>query len=226
VAAAVGLVSLSPAAGARSPAPQAPARIELWTGAEAFHRVWSLYMGGAYAPFGSILENGFRVRAVAGYGDYGAGTVSFADLLLGYHAQLGRLTVKVLAGLTIAEHHAGMAQATLDGSGAGAKAVLETWWNVTDRTWLSTDLSLGSLHDAYGARVRLGWRLFPAFSLGLEGGAAGALGTDVVRAGGFARYEWATGEVSFSGGLAVDGPRSDWESVQGPFATISVLTRF
>ena len=40
----------------------------MWAGAEVFHQVWSLYAGGTYAPFGSVREDGFRVRAVTGYG--------------------------------------------------------------------------------------------------------------------------------------------------------------
>ena len=42
----------------------------MWAGAEVFRQVWSLYAGGTYAPFGSVREDGFRVRAVTGYGAY------------------------------------------------------------------------------------------------------------------------------------------------------------
>ena len=91
-------------------------RIEVWTGAEVFSQVWSLYAGGSYAPFGSVREDGFRLRAVAGYGAYTYassrwtgvavktfdfhGTTSFADMLAGYHNQWGPLTIKVLGGVT------------------------------------------------------------------------------------------------------------------------------
>lgn len=156
------------AQGAPSSEPAVP-RFELWSGADAFHRVWSLYGGGMYAPFGSIREDGLRVRAATGYGDYGSGTVSFADLLLGYHKQLRPLTLKFLAGLTAADHHVDDPQSTLQGRGLGGKAVVEAWWNVTDRIWLSTDVSWGSLHNTYGSRARLGWRIWPTLSAGLEG---------------------------------------------------------
>jgi hypothetical protein len=200
--------------------------MEVWAGAEAFHRVWSLYSGVMYAPFGSVREDGLRVRAVGGYGDHSTGTASFADLLLGYHKQLGPLTIKFLAGLTVADRDLDDPHSALQGSQLGGKVVLEAWWNITDRAWASADLSWGSLHAAYSSRVRLGWRLWPDLSAGLEGGAAGALDSDIARLGGFVRYEWATGEASLSGGLAVDGPHSDWEGSHGPFGTISVLTRF
>jgi hypothetical protein len=206
--------------------PPPSAHTELWTGAQIFDRVWSLYTGGAFAPFGTLAEDGFRVRAVAGYGDYRSGTVSFADLLLGYHKQVGSLTIKFLAGLTVADHTARDPFSDLDGPGVGGKAVLETWWNATDRIWLSTDLSYGSLHSSYSTRARLGWRIWPELSLGFEGGAAGSLDTDIARAGAFLRYEWATGEVSVSSGMAFESFGGDWDGSRGGFATFSALTRF
>jgi len=206
--------------------PETVPRFEVWAGSQVFHRVWSLYGGLTHAPFGSVREDGFRVRAVSGYGDHATGAVSFADLLLGYHKQFGPLTIKFLAGLTAEDRHADDPNSTMEGADWGGKAVLETWWNITDLAWLSADLSWGSLHTAYGSRIRLGWRLSPQLSAGLEGGAAGALETDVARVGGFVRYEWATGEASLSAGLSVDGPGSDRGDSRGPFGTLSVLARF
>jgi hypothetical protein len=108
----------------------------------------------------------------------------------------------------------------------GGKGVAEVWWNVTDQVWTSADLSWSSLHSEYGSRVRLGWRLWPELSSGIEGGSAGTIDHDIARFGGFLRYEWATGELSLSAGLAMDGPNSRWEGSTGPFGTISILTRF
>jgi hypothetical protein len=210
----------------RPPELQAAPRFEAWVGAQAFHRLWSLYSGTMFAPFGSVREDGVRLRVVGGYGDYTTGTMAFADLLLGYHKQLGSLTIKFLAGLTAEDRHADDPSSSLDGANWGGKAVLETWWNVTDQVWLSTDLSWGSLHTSYSGRARLGWRLSADLSLGVEGGAAGALERDIARVGGFVRYEWATGEASLSAGMAFDGPRSDWEGTNGPFGTLSLLMRF
>jgi hypothetical protein len=214
---------------------------EMWAGAEVFQRVWSMYTGGTYAPFGDVHSDGFRIRAMAGYGAYGyasprwtgAGTqalefrgmASFADLLLGYHKQLGPVTIKVLTGLTLLDQSSNDPEAP-SGTEVGAKAVLETWWTITDRAWASVDLSLTTLQDVYGARARLGWRLWPALSIGVEGGATGSLDYDTARIGGFVRYTWANGEASLSGGLASDGPRRAWRDVQGPFVTFGVLTRF
>ena len=153
------------------------------------------------------------------------GTTAFADLLAGYHKQLGPLTIKILGGLTVGDQNVDDPE-SIAGTEVGAKAVLETWWNVTDRVWTSVDLSWSTVHDIYGARARLGWRLWPALSIGIEGGATGSWDYDTARIGSFVRYEWATGEASLSAGFSGDGPGSGWVDVHGPFATFSVLTRF
>ena len=221
LAVAVGTMRLSPSAAAAPPEQQVHQAFEVWAGAEAFHRVWSMYAGGTYAPFGSVHTDGFRVRAVAGYGAYsytsprwtGAstqvhefhGSTSFADLLAGYHKQLGRVTIKFLAGLTVADQYVDDPEADA-GTHFGAKAVLETWWNITDRAWTSVDLSWTTLHDVYGARARLGWRLWPALSLGVEGGATGTWDYDTARVGGFVRYEWPMAKRRYRVGLPATAP--------------------
>lgn len=207
-------------------AQDAGATVEAWAGAEAFGRIWSLYTGTTVALFAPLSTDGLRLRAVAGYGDYRTGTVGFADFLLGYHAQLGTFTIKVFGGAMLANHNATDPFFKMAGTDLGAKGVVETWWNVTDEIWLNTDFAYGSLHDTYMARMRLGWRLTPELSLGLEGGAAGSLATDIARAGAFLRYEWASGEVTISGGVAREGFDLVWDDTTGAYATLSVLTRF
>jgi hypothetical protein len=222
---------------------------EVWSGAQAYGHVWSLYSGAAVAPFGSIRDDGWRVRAVAGYGAdrysgpraVGAGpplvftfkgTGSFADLLLGYHQQLGPVTLKAYAGVSLADRQVtpNDPESLIHGTGLGGKIALETWWNLSDQAWTSIDVSWGSLYRSYAGRARLGWRLTPALSLGLEAGAAGNLECDILRAGGFLRYEWTSGELSLSGGASNDklldsgGPAVARSST--PFVTLSWLTRF
>ena len=208
---------------------------EAWAGAEAFHNVWSIYAGGTHAPFGSVFQDGFRLRAVAGYGAYRypklsspgsfQGAASFADLLAGFHKQLGTLTIKVLGGITVTDRSVDDPNGR-NGTDWGGRVVLETWWNVTDRAWTSVDISWTTLDDVYGARARLGWRLVPALSVGIEAGSTGNLDYDAARLGGFVRYEWTGGEMSLSAGIAGDGPRSGSVDLDGAFATINLLTRF
>jgi hypothetical protein len=220
-------------AGAQAEPPDAPSlpRVEMWSGGEAFQNIfWSVYGGAHVAPFGGVHEDGLRLRGVLGHGNHRSGAVGFADVLVGYHKQVGPVTLKLLAGMTVVDHHPSTPLAAMEGTSFGAKGILEAWWNITDRAWASADLSRASLHMEYASRVRLGWRVWPELSLGLEGGAAGASvptwERDIARVGGFLRYEWAGGEVSISGGVAVDGAKGEWDGRPEPFGTVAVLTRF
>jgi hypothetical protein len=239
------VVHTAPVARAESPSPAPSAsHLELWSGGEAFGAAWSVYAGGGWAPFGGVHEDGFRVRVVLGAGAQVSGAVSFGDLLFGYHKQLGAVTVKVFGGVTIAEHYPAEPESMLAGMVLGPKIVGETWWSITDRAWASADLSvaLPQMHadvDSadrdrvdYAGRIRLGWRLWPHLSIGLEGGAGGPMASSLQttwqhsmpRAGGFVRYEWGGGEVSISGGLVgADGADTGFGHA---FGTVSVLTRF
>jgi hypothetical protein len=228
----IGLALCGPAAQAEEAAEAAPPQFETWSGAQVFPRVWSVYGGVTWAPFGSVREDGFRVRGVSGYSNYGTGTAGFGDILLGYHKQLGSVTIKVFGGLTVVSDLPDPSEPwpALNGTEYGAKGVFESWWTISDQAWASLDLSVGSTHMDYGSRVRVGWRLWPELSAGLEGGAGGtaqpALEHDTSRIGAFLRYEWASGEVSVSGGWAADGTWREREWPAGPFGTVAVLTRF
>src|SRR5262245_29124875 len=77
---------------ATQPDDQAPRHVETWSGGEAQQSIWAIYSGASWAPFAAVQKDGIRVRGVLGYGDYGSGMVSFGDLLVGYHKQLGPVT--------------------------------------------------------------------------------------------------------------------------------------
>jgi hypothetical protein len=247
---AVAMAGVTCQAQAAPPEKPGPQHLEIWSGGEGFDGVWSAYGGASWAPFGSVREDGFRVRVVLGTGGYQGGDVAFGDLLVGYHKQIGPLTLKLFGGVVIAEHLPTQSTSMLTGTALGPKAVVETWWTITDRVWTSVDLSIALPHmhlsggdgdDAdridYTGRMRFGWRplpkLWPELSVGLEGGAGGPLAPALqttlqgskARAGGFLRYEWASGEVSISGGLLSDGHEQN-ESHAQPYGTVSVLTRF
>lgn len=232
----------APPAIGQAPSTEKSQQFEAWAGAEAFARVWALYAGGNYAPFGSVRQDGIRVRVVTGYGQYSYvssrwtgthkqdfefhGVSSFADVLAGYHKQLGSLTIKVLGGITLSDRAVDDPETLNAGTETGAKALLELWWNVNDRTWTSLDLSWTTLENVYGARARLGWRAWPALSLGMEGGALGNQDYQIGRVGGFVRYEWANAELSLSSGVALNDFEGTSADSRGAYATFNVLTRF
>ncbi len=223
--------------------------MEFYSGAEAFRHAWSLYSGATLAPFGSVLEDGIRLRLAGGYGAYRYsgprafgptshvvdfdGKAGFAEVLIGYHQQLGALSLKLYGGVTASQHQITPddPETVIRGRGLGGKAVLESWWDITETTWTSLDLAWASLYDSYSARARLGWRLTPTLSAGLEAGAGGNVEGNMVRGGAFVRYEWAGGELVASGGVANDrlledvgNPRAADASV--PYGTVSWLMRF
>ena len=134
---------------------------------------------------------------------------------IGYQKELGPLTLKGFAGLSAANYEMTPddPETAIRGRGLGGKVVLEGWWTMSDQAWSSVDLAWGSLHDSYTARGRLGWRIMPALSVGLETGAAGNVECDIVRVGGFLRYEWTGGEISASSGMSSD---KLLEGAQGP----------
>lgn len=207
-------------------------RQEVWAGTEVTAHSWSAYSGITAALFGPLDANGWRVRAVGGYGGYAykryqdtiRGTVSFGDVFVGYQHQFGPLTLKALGGIT-AENH-GLSpfdpDNSVSGADLGAKAGLETWLEIGSQNWFSLDLYASTVHGgAYAARTRAGHRFRPDLSIGLEGAATGNAEYDGGRAGAFLRYTWSSGEFSASVGASVDR----WGEAGG-YGTLNALYRY
>lgn len=205
---------------------------ESWAGGIATRHGYALYTGVTWAPTGSIRDDGFRLRASGGKGVYrygsGAsrtwGEVSFGDLLAGYHAQIGSATIKGFAGIAgdghvTDPHDPGYA---LDGAAIGLKLAFEGWFDLTAAVWSAVDLSWSKAHSTYATRGRIGWRVLPALSLGVEAAAFGNVEGDGGRSGAFARFEWAGGEVSATGGYTGSSVRTP----DAPFGAVNVTVRF
>lgn len=211
--------------------PPSGSAYEVWAGADVTAHSWSIYSGITWAPFGTLAQDGWRARMVGGYGHYRYdghpmrfdGEVGFGDLLVGYHMGMGALTVKAFAGVALDSHSVSPFDPDngVTGSATGVKATLETWLDLSPRTWSSLDLSWTSAHETYAGRLRLGYRLLPTLSVGVEAGAAGNSEYDGGRGGLFLRHEWSGGEISASAGAA--GDRSE---MTGAYGTLNVLQRF
>lgn len=205
---------------------------EVWAGAEVTARSWSAYSGITAALFGPIDADGWRVRAIGGYGAYSydrydvtiRGYIGFGDLLIGYQHQVGPVTLKAFVGAS-AESHNLMPldpDTTVIGADYGAKFALESWWEMAPQAWTSLDLSWTTVHGGvYAARARAGYRIRPELSLGLEAAGNGNAEYDGGRGGAFLRYTWATGEISASAGASVD--RS---GERGGYGTLNALYRY
>jgi hypothetical protein len=248
-------------------ASQPPAH-EIWAGAIGTENVWFAYAGGTSAPFGNLNKAGIRLRAQAGHGEYKfegwkvsrdadgfflvdrltiEDRVNTVDAMLGYMFQLGALTAKGFAGLAYVEHDVSAASFIPPGNGVewGPRVQIELWYDAGGPYWASLNANYTTAHDSYGASVRGGFRLGQSgISIGTEVSIDNrtAEGTDLTsayaRGGAFVRYAWDTGEISVSGGLAVDlddgnplelQPNASGmyaERLEAPYAGISLLTKF
>ena len=218
----------------------------MWSGGEGMRRAWSTYTGFNWAPLGKLSDDGLRIRATGGYGQYRYdavvdhtpqsiyGTAAFGDLLVGYQMGFGQLTLKGFAGASFDGH---LLQPfdeanTLSKPATGVKLALEAWYNVTDKTWAQTDLSWSNAHDVYGGRMRLGYRVYEGFmqdvSAGVEAGTHGNVSGDNARAGLFVRYAWFGGELSASAGVSGPAPTQNRSVSQmtKPYGTLVYLKRY
>lgn len=237
---------------------------EVYSGADLAHDVWLLYSGITFAPTSDIYGDGVRLRASGGYGQYRYqghragdpkdterkfhGTVSYAEALIGYQMRFGELTAKAFVGIAAIDHTVSpddpieLGGLLTQGMEYGVKGALELWLNLGSTAWTSLDASWTNAHQTYAGRWRLGYRILPTVSLGLEAGINGnALDEARIlddgsqrdelrpqsRVGLFARYEWNSGEVSISGGLsnnAYDFGKTD--GFDEFYGTVNWLMRF
>jgi hypothetical protein len=176
-------------------------------------------VGAGYA-FGKAgyQDQGFRLRAVGAFGRYhyqgslpldGSdvpttfdGQDAFAAALIGYEYRPGRLILKLFAGIEAEDQHIVPHDPnnSVQGSELGLRLQAESWLDLSTRTFLSADAAYGTAFQEYWSLVRLGYRLGPRFSLGLEGGALGNEEYDAGRGGGFARVNFRDMEVTLSSG--------------------------
>jgi hypothetical protein len=235
---------------------------ETYGGVDAASDQWLFYSGTTLAPFSrDIYSDGLRLRFGGGYGRYSYDAIgphtncgvagqndrctegsretqhfevshSYAEALLGYYLQLGRLTAKAFAGASMSsEHHVGRQDPSHDNDGTefGVKGALEFWLTVNERSWTSLDLSYSTARNETASRWRAGWRVTPSISIGpelrydknIETGDGAWNG----RSGAFARYEWTGGEVSLAGGAA--WWMDDWEAKDpSMYGTLNVLFQY
>ena len=233
-------------------APPPAAWREIGVGGMASAHSWTLYSNSTFAPLGPINADGLRVRLGSGYGkfDYTVpakfhftcpkpslicpatpvkGRVTFADIMAGYRFSYGPVTAKAFAGYAIDTQ--GLSPFD-DGNAAGGKArgprlALETWTNLSRRLWLQADGSWSAAHAQASVLTRLGYRVLPSVSLGVEEAYFQNVAGHEFRSGVFARYEWDSGEVVAAGGLK--GERHSYtgdDGKDGPWGSLSVLFRY
>ncbi len=198
--------------------PDAP-HTEFFTGFEASDNYTSGYVGGGYAFGKGLYAPGWRLRAVGAYGRYdydGAlfdgsnyaattfdGQVGFAAALIGYQFRPGAVTVKLFAGIEAEDQQITPRDPNnnVQGTEIGLRLLAETWYDIAPRWFASADVAYGTAFQDYWSLARIGFRVRPRLSLGLEGGALGNEEYDAGRGGGFVRVNLRQLEVTLSGGF-------------------------
>jgi hypothetical protein len=192
---------------------------EISTGLEASNNAVSGYLGAGYAFGKGLYERGWRVRAVGSLGSYdyrgtlfdgdaGVGTnfdgnASYGAALVGYQVRAESVIVKLFAGVEaenqrISPHDP---DNSVQGSAVGLKFVAESWADLSPLWFLSADAAYGTAFQQYWSLVRIGRRVGPLLSLGLEGGALGNEEYNAGRGGGFVRAKLRAVEITLSGGF-------------------------
>ena len=235
---ALGAAALPFGASADDTQPSGVGSREVWLGTDAGPHNWLVYSGATYAPWGDIHADGFRLRATTGYGHYDYHWDSktkvdvdktYADVLIGYQARFGELTAKAFVGWAmLSDLDVPSATVRKAKFTTGFKTALELWLNLGSQGWTSLDVAYADTRETWSVRSRVGYRVLPTVSLGLEDIVNHSSLTGQVqinrssdrlignaRVGAFARYEWFGGEISASGGLTGD--------IQGDLGNIDLL---
>lgn len=208
-------------------------------GVEVTGHSWSTYLGTTTAFQTDIRADGFKLRGMSGIGAYTytsprwdgrrkapiafSGEHVFADVFLGYQHTFGPWIVKGFAGVTQQWHRITPLdiENSVQGGKLGFKGALETWLRIGETAFVQTDLHWAQAFETYSARIRGGYRLTPAWSVGMEAGATGNATYDAGRIGGFARLDWNFGEASISVGAV-----GDQSGTTGPYGSFGLLFRF
>ena len=245
IAQAAAAETAEPDAVAEAPSATRPtaSSLESWAGADITRHYGSIWSGLTWAPLGSLTEDGWRLRTVTGAGRYAydgwmlasgipvparfRGQNAFLDGLIGYHLQLGGLTLKPFAGVGMVQH----AVAPLDpvteltGRAIGVKVALDSWLRLGPAAWLNVDGSWFAVHNTAAIKMRLGTRIWEDLSIGVEASALSDVNQEMRRAGLFLRFAWEAGEVSIGGGLTGNAWAETARTAQ-PYAGISALGQF
>ena len=208
------------------------ATIETWTGGSRTGTGWALYHGMTWSPFGTLREDGFRIRASGAQGRstydgialvspigtpeqfapqrYVSTTLSGSGMI-GYQLSTRSLTIKAFGGIAMGLKR----DNPYDPSDPdqrrrlGAAGALEGWLDL-GRAFIQLDTSFGQIDRTANARLRAGWRITDDISIGPEASAGRSRSTAAIipathaAYGAFARMTWDRGEVSASAGIAHD----------------------
>lgn len=223
---------------------------EFFAGVDVTRDAWLAYGGATLAVGGGdVWTPGWKLRAGAGYGQYrynytvesglagGAlerqfdATTTYTDAMIGYLERVGPLTAKLFGRLAYIDHAINPVDPhnPVSGRAWGPKAAIELWLNIGSDAWASLDVTYTTAHETAAARTRIGYRILPTVSAGLEAGLNRNALDMGGRGGAFLRYEWFGGEISLGAGVATgefQGLMPDLADGVAPYATLNVVMQF
>jgi Cellulose biosynthesis protein BcsS len=198
---------------------------EAWAGASVMSKARAVYSGTTLAPFGSLQQDGLRLRSVASMGLYTyqgrrfdaqtgdavitrfQGLTTRTDALIGYQWSTGSLTAKAFIGATWRREVISPTddEVYLPKQTPGITGALELWYNWSPQHWSSLDLGYAAPLQTYSLRLRAAQKLDEAWSIGGEVAAFGTVDASARRLGAFVRFDNGHHELSVNAGLHQQG---------------------
>jgi len=171
-------------------------RAFLFAGADLTRNYSFVWTGLTSIPFGEIGEDGLRLRAMGGTGQYryrtdafssgeNRGSVTSGELLVGNRVTIGPAILTGYAGLDAKDYRLRNPDPGNPESGSrlGIKAAFEVYARTASDRFATAYGNISSVFATYALRVALHHELAPGLALGVESGLLGDRRYDEQRAG-------------------------------------------
>lgn len=214
-------------------------KADFFGGIDYAEPVISVWAGATYAPMGTLIEDGWRIRFVGGAGRYTYATsivpggindanVYNAELLGGYRKTFdnifgGRVYLGAFAGVNYESQLLSQPDPfnPTQGSKTGVKAGLEIYARIAQQTILIANASASTAHKKHFAKAALFYELNPVLSVGAEIVNMGDARYTENRAGLAASLTWRSKILTLSVGTLDNSGRGS-----GLYTTLSVYSPF
>ncbi len=209
-------------------------RAFVFGGVDAARNSTFVWAGATAIPFGTLGEDGPRLRAMGGAGRYdyrtsavaggrNSGTITSGELMAGYHKSFGATVATGYIGLDVKNYSLQNADPANPESGtrAGVKAALELYTRTAASWFVTTYGNISSVFGSYSTRVALNHELTPGFALGIEGALLGDRRYDEQRGGLIATLTLPKSSLTVAGGIATSA-----DNGTGAYTTISLYAPF
>lgn len=193
--------------------------------------VWA---GATAIPFGTLVEDGPRLRIMGGIGRYdyrtsatpdgrNSGAISSGEFMAGYHKTFGAVVATGYLGVDVKNYNLQNADPANPESGthAGIKAAIELYAR-TAASWFATAYgNISSVFGSYSARVAVHHEFAPAFALGVEAALLGDRRYNEQRGGLIATITLPKSSLTVAGGIATSA-----DNGTGAYTTVSLYAPF